>query len=117
MDKIPGLVDTWPASISRLCKRCGSLALPIGPGQYSLLMKCENGHVFTARPGRMEIWYGQRDAMIDFYIRRKNWARDLLKKGGLTEPGQSTLGKFESQKFYIEIGPRKGVRIRLIDEE
>ncbi len=54
----------------------------------------------------------REDRRIQFLIRRKAWARGLLKKHDLSEPGYGTGGRFEDRQFEVWIGPRKGVRIR-----
>lgn len=46
-----------------------------------------------------------------FYESRKNWARELLKRLGLTKPGEGTEAEFEGMRYSVTIGPRLGVRI------
>jgi len=60
---------------------------------------------------RLEAWYADRDARIAFNIRRKQWARTLLRMAKLSEPGQETSGEFEGTIFRVWIGPRGGTRI------
>ncbi|OGF25086.1 hypothetical protein A2303_05690 [Candidatus Falkowbacteria bacterium RIFOXYB2_FULL_47_14] len=106
------IVGNWDPTIRRICLRCGSAAkveIVVG-GKYQ--MKCANGHRFIASPGRLETWVGRRDTMIDYFQRRKQWARDLLAANGLKQPGDSLLGEFEGARYEVKIGPRQGVRIR-----
>jgi hypothetical protein len=112
MKEIPGVVTTWPANIKRFCRICNKIALPVGRTENGKLkMQCLSGHVFSANPGRLETWHARRDSMINFYQRRKAWARDLLKEKGLSNPGEHTTGEFEGKTYLIIIGPRKGIRI------
>ena len=58
-----------------------------------------------------QLWLADRDAQIAFFVRRKQWARNLMSSLGLTKPGDSTEDIFEGCKFMIVIGPRGGVKI------
>jgi len=63
---------------------------------------------------RLQEWYTARNARIDFNIKRKKWARQLLKTAGLSAPEQETSGEFAGITFRVWIGPRGGVRIKEI---
>lgn len=110
--RIPGVVTTWGAKFRRTCNICKLEAEFVDyASNGKLKMQCPRKHVFTASPGRLETWYGKRDSMIEFYIRRKEWARNLLRENNLVNPYESITGEFEGRKYFVEIGPRHGVRI------
>lgn len=111
-----------PEQVTREC-RCGEIATGISlteiPCHFGIsartihvTMQCEKcGSTFEARVGRTEerdIWESSK---IEYYQRRKDWARDLLSEQGLTKPGDSIDGDFEGIKLKVWIGPRGGVRI------
>lgn len=108
--------------ITRQC-RCGGTAIAIDEVEeggvlgmtarrVTATVQCERcGRKFSANVGRLEEWCANKSSEIDFFIRRKTWARNLLAELGLTEPGQNTTGEFEGQRFQVRIGPRGGVRI------
>lgn len=51
------------------------------------------------------------DNKIEFFIRRKAWAREELERAGLNKPGDRLVGNFEGFDFEVVIGPRKGIQI------
>ena len=108
--------------VTRLC-HCGGIAIEVRrketkdpvelhARELTALVRCGCCHkTFRANVGRLEEWELAMEDRIDFYIRRKRWARNLLKDQGLIEPRQSTKGIFEGSHFSIIIGPRRGIKI------
>ena len=58
-----------------------------------------------------QLWLADRDSQIAFFQARKEWARELLRLKGLTQPGSSVNGIFAGCEFLITIGPRGGVKV------
>jgi len=99
----------------RECNNCGGIAYAQSqfyiPGK-GLLMVCEEcGRTFRAHIRKLEDWGRNVNAKIEFFQRRKAWARELLRDAGLTKPGDRIEGNFEGYHFIITIGPRKGVKV------
>jgi transcription elongation factor Elf1 len=108
------MIQEFEPAFKRNCKECGTEAEHIGCEQNGRMeFRCPKcGNVFTANPGSLETWDAKYDAMVDFFIRRKAWARELLASRGLSKPCESTTGVFDDDVEYtITIGPRGGVRI------
>ncbi len=64
----------------------------------------------------LDYHWGKRDMktvrwQTDFFVLRKQWARDLLDAHGLHNPGDTTEGDFEGMRYIVSVGPRRGVRI------
>ena len=47
----------------------------------------------------------------EFFMQRKEWARELLSRLGLKNPGDTTSGTFAELQYAVKIGPRGGVQI------
>jgi hypothetical protein len=47
----------------------------------------------------------------EYFIQRKAWAREILEKNGLKNPGQSTTATFNGLTYTITIGPRGRIQI------
>lgn len=59
---------------------------------------------------RLDVWNENLKEKIAFFRRRKQWARELLKKAKLA-PGSSIQETFEGDTFQVSIGPRGGIKI------
>lgn len=113
---------TQPEEVTRQC-HCGGTAIGfeltetpchfgISARTIDVKMRCRDcGSVFNARVGRNEEGNIFADRQIEYYQRRKDWARELLAERGLSKPGDSTESEFEGIKLKVRIGPRGGVRI------
>jgi hypothetical protein len=102
------------AGIIRHCNICGKRATFVGLNSLEKwIMECPEGHRFSAQPGRLETWHGQKRELINFYIERKVWAREIVREQDL-KPGDQVTAEFEGQKMIIRIGPRRGVNISQI---
>ena len=64
-----------------------------------------------------QMWLADRDTQIAFFQARKQWARELTRSKGITQPGESIKGVFAGCKFKITVGPRGGIQIRPLCEK
>lgn len=113
---------TRPEQVTREC-RCGGIAVGIEltetPCHFGISartidvkVRCTRcNSIFNARVGRNEEREYAEMEQIEYYRRRKDWARELLSEHDLTKPGDSIRDKFEGIELRVWIGPRGGVRI------